>query len=825
MIASALFIIGFIIIYLTRPKAKAARYKGLKLLPKEFEKKEILPVQKKEKQLIPFPEPIQIELTLERQKEIPREATQVLQSEKLTSNSIQELEPMPVLQHVTLFENSTPIQAQIAQPVDLEIRKGDVELSVVSDQAVLEETEEIPNKSNFDVQSGIQSTSTVDIKARSDEPSKEPVILLENEHTLQTEQPITVQNEVLPLEAIVENPFSKITEEIPTEQANSVKVEVSKEIEDDSIIDVEDHTGPIDYQNTLETIIPKELEIPTWPQCYIYSISALSYTTKDQRKFYDYFKKCFFKDELLDLNENTNYAFVLLFELLQEYDQKRLNLLLLDQQFKKLEKCCPKTQIYTRRYLRERMKEAGDVEGIERIEEEEYQQRLNASELNYNDWRRTYKKKSKLNLEDAKFLDKIGLMVNPFLKVEFCFLEVLKLYINTIHFISNQYSSEGTSREKEFTYVADIVAKKHHGYKPEYHYYKGFVESLSDQFFLYAFKYAENKIRNSFGHKQKIGIEIINEHRVAEDELKIRIIDKICQAIEALTGTISAPNEQTVMLLNVQNSTRWKNSFEELVSNFVETNSNIFYSGIMELGRLNSLHSGGAQIYFDACKFLGNYNKLLSLNCYLHYVFYNQKHKKLDLKQMPKSIEKRLFPTSEQRNHFHQILIQLLQQSNLEEVLKEAESLYGLKRKRITLNLEEIKQVEEQHSETVRILNEYLKDDEDENANLPLTIEPAFEILSNSVAVTSTSSNGPAALYKVVFSSTESELIELFKENSFTLDANSITTFCKEKGAAKNALILNINETCYDLLDDILIEEDGHEFSINLTYYNQIINE
>jgi hypothetical protein len=50
-----------------------------------------------------------------------------------------------------------------------------------------------------------------------------------------------------------------------------------------------------------------------------------------------------------------------------------------------------------------------------------------------------------------------------------------------------------------------------------------------------------------------------------------------------------------------------------------------------------------------------------------------------------------------------------------------------------------------------------------------------------------------------------------------------LETFAKSKGVFKNQLIESINEICYEILDDVLIEEEDEFYTINPDYYQKLL--
>jgi hypothetical protein len=49
-----------------------------------------------------------------------------------------------------------------------------------------------------------------------------------------------------------------------------------------------------------------------------------------------------------------------------------------------------------------------------------------------------------------------------------------------------------------------------------------------------------------------------------------------------------------------------------------------------------------------------------------------------------------------------------------------------------------------------------------------------------------------------------------------------LETFAKSNSVMKNQLVESINELCYELLDDVLIEEDDEYYTIDPRYYQKI---
>lgn len=69
------------------------------------------------------------------------------------------------------------------------------------------------------------------------------------------------------------------------------------------------------------------------------------------------------------------------------------------------------------------------------------------------------------------------------------------------------------------------------------------------------------------------------------------------------------------------------------------------------------------------------------------------------------------------------------------------------------------------------------------------------------------------------------ELLDMFNQNGFYLGKNQINSFAQSKGLMVNSMINQINEACFEVLDDNLIEESEDGWVVNKDYYEQINTE
>ena len=340
-------------------------------------------------------------------------------------------------------------------------------------------------------------------------------------------------------------------------------------------------------------------------------------------------------------------------------------------------------------------------------------------------------------------------------------------------------------------------------------------------YFSNLFKHCENAVREYYGHKRKVNTEIIFSNSLSKTEYEKKIITKVNELIPIFISNVSQPDEATEIELNSINTTRWKIKFEELTTNYNEK-SKEFVDSIVILGELNKKNPSIENIFFEASKFIAKYDKESALFLYVHYLYHDLKSATFDNKQLTKTIQKSLFKTNEQLHDFEIIVSELIKDKDLEKALKNVSKIYEVKRKKIQLDSTSIKEVQQQHSGTVELLNEYLKDDFEDENNTIKSQEINNEEIEIEITQKSENTVDSAFLSSLSFSPLHLSALELFIKSNFSVPQSEIEVFAKSKGIFKNQLIESINETCYDLLDDVLIEEEDDYYTINTNYFKRI---
>ncbi|MDI6049003.1 tellurite resistance TerB C-terminal domain-containing protein [Flavobacterium sp. XS2P24] len=569
----------------------------------------------------------------------------------------------------------------------------------------------------------------------------------------------------------------------------------------DSVIDVTGQFSKIRSNGVLAKYI---LGVPEWKNQYVYSFSEINQASNNQKGFYNIFKNSFLNGIYYDLYKNTNYAFILINDFKNEYEEDK-NLLKLETQLKKIGEIYPDTKPYGGLILKQK-KEEVNISALNNVN--------TYSNSNFYEeyWKlgSKYKDKLKLNEEEVKLLNAIYNPNNAFFNIEYCGLEILKLYIAVISALKDKYIQEETNIDKQFLAVADVIARKHFRYRNGSQNYKYCIETTPNEFYSHIFKCCENSVRELYGHKRKLNIDNYYTNIEAKTEFETKILSKATELLPILISKVPRPNENTDIELYTINTSRWKIKFEQLTANYNDKPQE-FIDSIISLGKLNKKNPSVENIFFEASKFIAKYDNESALSLYIHYLYQDLKSATFDNKQHTKTIQKSLFKTNEQLHDFEKIVSELIKDKDLEKALKQIPEIYKIKRKKIQFNTASINEIQKKHSETVEFLNEYLKDDFEEDNNSIKSQQINKEEVHQSTFVS-----------ELTFSAIHTTALELFAKSNFSVSQSELEVFAKSKGVFKSQLIESINDTCYEFLDDILIEEEEDYYTINTNYFQRI---
>lgn len=432
-----------------------------------------------------------------------------------------------------------------------------------------------------------------------------------------------------------------------------------------------------------------------------------------------------------------------------------------------------------------------------------------------------YKDKLNLNKQEVSWLNRFWNPNNVFLSVEGCCVETINLYLSLIKTLNRDLANGGTTLAKEVEALKEFATagfteeKPYHYY--ELHYAKDQVES---EIYQTAFKRAERTLREAWGHKRKVAGEFSSFNPDLIKEFETRLGGKIDNICSELAKSIQAPDRTTELELNALNVNRWKQSFDVIVSAFTTGTEKEFAANIDQLAELNNKNPSLEHIYFEASKFIAKHDRLQALRFYLHYLDADLRSANVDQKQLTKTIQKSLFTTNEQLHEFQKIIAGFVVHKDLKKSLEALNGFYAPKRKTIQLDRNAIKTAQQEYSGAVELLNEYLQDEyEDEKSTIKSVEVNVDEVQIN---ITPKSYASPFTS-DVNFSVVQIEVVELFANKNFSVSQTTLDDFAKSKNVFKNQLLDSVNEVCYELLEDVLIEEDETVYVMNESYYHKLL--
>lgn len=433
-----------------------------------------------------------------------------------------------------------------------------------------------------------------------------------------------------------------------------------------------------------------------------------------------------------------------------------------------------------------------------------------------------YKAKLRLNDNEVKMLDALIDTDNKFNSIEFVAIELIRMFFDSIDHLKEEFAKTGTCMEEQTNLIAELELTQRYKLWKNSKSYMAQLPVFANSINQVIYKICENNLRCHFfiGRKTDLKYYIYSNDALAEFNTRFgKIIDLY---IPIRVAEMKECDEVTESQLNEYNRSRWKNQLDILKDKCENYGHQIFYERVVTLGIRNKTNPAVENIFFDASKFMAKLNKEVALKLYVYYIYYDLHSATFDNKQLAKTIQKSLFSNDQQIKDFESIINTLIQGKKIEVAIDGVSKIYTIKRKKIQLDSTKIKEAQAKDSDTVELLNKYLKD-EDESF---VAVEEEVKEEEVSLAINYTNIKDAPSIYKEsnLLSPIQEEALNLFSKKGFTVSVGEFDAFAKSKGAFKNSLIESINSIYFDTLDDILIEEDADEITVNETYYNKIIN-
>lgn len=588
----------------------------------------------------------------------------------------------------------------------------------------------------------------------------------------------------------------------------------------DSIIDVTDQVQNLNPEIPLRKF---QSEIPHWPNREIYSQYDIDYESDEHNTFYQIYKSCFYKADYIDLKGNINYAYILLHELVDAFEE-HFDLSLFRKQIETLVHYYPETKNDAFDYLneifyeyeKEKEEDYNDVKKISysiRLQSEKVKKGNRFVYYNKYDFHVSLK-----DLSDYEYhlLNEIVVPNNAFIKINLCWAEVCKLYIHTMYALHSIYKFERTNIDNVFNHIADLIAVKHFKHINKNGSYFFYINFIKSQIYQRIYYLCEIKVRETYGYKNQLQNNYLYTDSEIISTLDNQIYAKVKKILSDLSNIISEPDLKTEIILNTRNKNRWKFMLSKLKANYIDNPSG-FISSVIHIAESNVNNKKIKNLFYESSKFIANHDRLSALILYLYAINEEIKVYSVTYKQPTKALNKVLFDTNVQKQDFKRIASELLNHKDLVFAISSVSMLYEQRRRKIKLDINTIEEVQHKHSGTVELLNQYLQD-ESEDGKID-TVKPQNEIATPVVYYEPSNK----FLNELSLKPEHVSILELFQKSGFSIHRNEVEAFAKSRRIFINPLIEGINEACYGVLDDILIEENEASFTILPEYFNKIL--
>lgn len=430
-----------------------------------------------------------------------------------------------------------------------------------------------------------------------------------------------------------------------------------------------------------------------------------------------------------------------------------------------------------------------------------------------------YTKKLSLSEEQITLLDTLRFVDNVFNEIDYCKVQIVKQFLRTVEYLQKNCIPVNKSYATVIDELSEIIIVFQYNYRKESLNYKYTYDSIQAEIFNHILKLCENNVREVYGIKRKINTDFNYTNPDILDKYNKKIVSKIEIFLLENQSQILDADVKTNIILNENNTNRWKTKFDLIKTDYA--NPLAFEREIFRLTDVNVKNPSVDSIFFEASKFVADFDKNCALRLYIHHLD-KALNLKSDNKQLTKTIQKSLFSTKEQITDFEKILSEFIAHRNLATTIDILNKFYQPKRKKIFIDREAIKNVQNQDWETSRLLGDILSDDyEDENTAITTqnTEEITFSITHKNQEI-----EVSKYLEEFRFTDIQKEILDMFEKQSFTILQTDFSDFIKSKNLFMGSTIDSINDSCYETLDDILIDEEDEYFTINLNYYKKLLN-
>ena len=434
-----------------------------------------------------------------------------------------------------------------------------------------------------------------------------------------------------------------------------------------------------------------------------------------------------------------------------------------------------------------------------------------------------YREKLNLTPRQVSWLNRFPLPSNTFLDIEAGREATVRLYLGVLPLLEQQLRAEGSTLAQTVK-TLDSRAKSLRYYASTAWYYT--PPKTGADTYLAVFRLCENAVRERLGYKRKVGGLFGGALAELEPTFRELLGGRVQALLPPLLALLPPPSSETELLLNEQNPSRWKTELAQLTTQLA-ADPPALAAALTALAARNARNPALGALYQEATRQLAARHREAALAFHLRYL-HAQQARFGEARPLPRALQKQLFPQPEQAARFQVLVNELALYKKLDDTLAKVPTVYVQPRKKIALDMGEVAAARRQHTGTVELLNEYLRDEPAPAAAPKATKAPraakAPKAPKAAKPTKLTPAKPAAGQFAVPLTPTQQALLALFAGRALTLPQAEVEAFARQHGSLRNQLLDGLNEACYTLLDDVLVEESGDDYTIYAAYYQRLIN-
>ncbi|WP_300671069.1 tellurite resistance TerB C-terminal domain-containing protein [Soonwooa sp.] len=427
-----------------------------------------------------------------------------------------------------------------------------------------------------------------------------------------------------------------------------------------------------------------------------------------------------------------------------------------------------------------------------------------------------FSKKLSLNSNQVELLNKLNFADNVFNEIPFCRIQILKEFIRAYDFFVEKCKPVNKAYATVFDEMAEIIIYNKYNYRKESLNYVYAIDSIKSEIYNQILKFCENNIREVYAIKRKINTDLDYKHPDIERLYEKKILSKLPDFLLYDRSKVLDADSRTNLILNETNTNRWKIKFDDVTTHYSSLIG--FTWEVDRLVAVNEKNPSVSHIFFEAAKFITDFDKIVALELYFKYLDKDIVSTKFENKQFPKLTQKQLFKNQNEVDNFVVLIKNFINDRNLTEALGNIPRIFEPKRKKISIDRSAIADIQKQDSLTVELLEEYLNDEE------PIDIIETEQTLTEEFIIPEVETISEIKFKpELQLSNIQVSILEMFEKSSFSMLQNELEDYIKSKNLFLNSAIEAINDKCFEMLDDVLIEEDDDYYTIYPDYYKKLL--